>query len=486
MRRPLRATLSGYLLPLSALLVVCCATVPAPEASDLPERAAETLEKAAKFYRERVSHRGGYVWRYSPDLEKREGETRTEPSTAWVQHPGTASVGGAFLEVYEWLRIPYYLEAAREAAHVLVEGQLQSGGWAHRIELAPEDRRRYAYRVDPESQGIDTTTLDDGSTQRAIQFLMDFDRAVDFSDEAVHEAVIYALDRLVGAQYPNGAWPQHFDGPNETPASKEARASYPENWSRTWREQDYRGYYTFNDNAIAEVITTLIRAAEVYDEPRYLEAAEKGGDFILRAQLPEPQPGWAQQYDKQMKPAWARKIEPPAVTGGESLGAIRSLIRLYRATGKDEYMEPIPRALAYFRRSQLPDGTLARFYELETNRPLYVTRDYELSYSTENLLPNYAFKVPSWLPRIQRHYDRIRENPKRQSRQRRPPRLDEDLKQRVRGIIESADERGAWVESGKFRYHGADDPTRRVIETRTFIRNIRTLARYLAAVRREP
>ena len=97
--------------------------------------------------------------------------------------------------------------------------------------------------------------------------------------------------------------------------------------------------------------------------------------FFVLAQLPEPQPAWAQQYDHEMHPAWARKFEPPAVSGGESQGVIRTLMTLYRRTAAvtddaDRFLEPIPRAIAYLRRSLLNDGRLARFYELETNRPL--------------------------------------------------------------------------------------------------------------------
>ena len=31
-------------------------------------------------------------------------------------------------------------------------------------------------------------------------------------------------------------------------------------------------------------------------------------------QMPDPQPGWAQQYDYDMRPMWARKFEPAAIT----------------------------------------------------------------------------------------------------------------------------------------------------------------------------
>ena len=48
-------------------------------------------------------------------------------------------------------------------------------------------------------------------------------------------------------------------------------------------------------------------------------------------------------------------------------------------------------------------------------------------------------------------------------------------------VIEALDERGAWVEDGKLRYHGDQDPTQRVIESRTFARNIVLLAQFVAA-----
>ena len=202
--------------------------------------------------------------------------------------------------------------------------------------------------------------------------------------------------------------------------------------------------------------------------------------------MPDPQPAWAQQYDADMHPAWARKFEPPAVTGGESQGAMRILLSLYRETGEAKYLEPIPRALDYLRRSRLPDGRLARFYELKTNRPLYFTRDYQLTYDDSDVPTHYAFKVSNHLDSIAREYDRLRsEGPDQSStdsprRPRSPSRSDEE---RVRSLISSLDDQGRWVEDGRLRTHGPDDPTRRVIETRTFIRNLETVADYLAATR---
>ena len=152
----------------------------------------------------------------------------------------------------------------------------------------------------------------------------------------------------------------------------------------------------------------MLEAARVYEEPRYRAAALRGGDFVLLAQMPDPQPAWAQQYDADMHPAWARRFEPPAVTGGESHGAMRILLHVYRETGDAKYLEPIPRALAYLRRSRLPDGRLARFYELETNRPLYFTKDYRLTYDDSDMPTHYAFKVGDRTDSIAREYERLR------------------------------------------------------------------------------
>ena len=63
---------------------------------------------------------------------------------------------------------------------------------------------------------------------------------------------------------------------------------------------DYYTHYTFNDNSIVDAIDAMLEAARIYKEPRYLASAEKGGEFMLLAQMPEPQPGWAQQYDRDM------------------------------------------------------------------------------------------------------------------------------------------------------------------------------------------
>ena len=317
---------------------------PASRADDaLRDAAGQALRRAVGFFREHVAREGGYVFRYSEDLARREGEERVGATTAWLQPPGTPAVGMAYLTAHEATDDPYYLDAARETALALVRGQLRSGGWDNRIEFDPEERARYSYRVDPERPGArNVTTLDDDKTQSAVRLLMGVDRALDFKDPTIHEATRYALDRLTAAQYPNGAWPQRFQAPPDPDKFPVKRASYPESWPRAHPRGDYGGYYTLNDNTQADTVGVMLEAARVYEEPRYRAAALRGGDFVLLAQMPEPQPAWAQQYDADMHPAWARRFEPPAVTGGESHGAMRILLHVYRETGDARYLEPIP------------------------------------------------------------------------------------------------------------------------------------------------
>ena len=121
--------------------------------------------------------------------------------------------------------------------------------------------------------------------------------------------------------------------------------------------------------------------------------------------MPDPQPGWCQQYTQQMVPMWARKFEPPAVSGWESQDAMRTLIRIARVTGDKKYLEPIPKALAYFNKSLLPDGRVARFYELRTNKPLYMNARYELTHDDTAAPDHYGWKQPARFKEIEALYD---------------------------------------------------------------------------------
>ena len=519
------------------------------------EAVLQALRKAVEFYRTRVATEGGYHYYYAEDLSYGRSEHGEGPTQIEVQREATPIVGLTYLSAYEATGDRYYLDAARDTAYALVKGQLCSGGWDYIIEFDPEKRKQYPYRADNNcaapNDGRHYTTLDDNVTQAAARLMMRVDRELKFEDKKLHEAVLFALDQLIKAQYPNGAWPQRyyqFPDPSKFPVKK---AGYPDSWSRKWPGPDYRFLYTFNDNTISDLIDMFFEAWRIYGEDRYRRAAAKGGEFILLAQMPEPQPAWAQQYDVEMHPAWARVFEPPSVTGGESQGVIRTLFVLYRETGDKKFLESARRALDYLRRSVLPpvenpsearrrfkpgEPVLARFYELKTNRPLYITKGtrvsvmnsgttnvdgYQISYSDESVITHYGVLISgAQLGEIEADYQRLlTADP---SSIRRPAKLRglspwAEAPRRsstpdVAAIISGMDARGAWIENGNIGkadrivsvfaardmvvtigdrvmplkenetlqvFQGTDRPRERIIRSETFARNVEALCDFL-------
>ncbi|QNN24400.1 pectic acid lyase [Planctomycetales bacterium ZRK34] len=465
-----------------AMAVVVAMCFGAAAHADLRDEALTAAKQATKFLHVQVSAEGGYLWRYSADLTKREGEGVVTTKTVWTQPPGTPSVGQAFVRLYEATGESVFRKAARDAAEALRLGQMRSGGWQDRVEFEPERRRKWAYRVDHGGRK-DQSSLDDDKTQASLRFVMRLDRAIGFEDEVVHEMALYALDGLITkGQYPNGGFPQVWTGDPRDPADYSIKpASYPDSWSREYTgHHNYWYRYTLNDNLAPDVVEALFLAADIYGDPRYHDAALKVGDFLILAQMPDPQPAWAQQYGYDMHPIWARKFEPASITCGESQGVIKTLMMIYRRTGDRKYLAPIPKALDYLKRSELPDGRLARFYELRTNKPLYFTRDYKLTYDDSDMPTHYSFKISSKVDDLRRAYEKLVKLPADQLKQggKHTPHLTDKLQQRVRQIIDAMDHRGAWVTDDGLRYHKQPGP---VIDMRVAVRNLNVLAEYLAA-----
>lgn len=462
---------------------------------DLREQAIGAARLATKFLTTKVSTHGGYLWRYSADLELREGEGIVDRRAIWIQPPGTPTIGDAFLALYRATNDRLFLEAARAAGEALRRGQMRSGGWQAMIEFDPEHRRKWAYRTDPlHPRAKDQTSLDDDKTQSALRFVMRLDETLKFDDQAVHEMATYALERLLTVgQRPNGGFPQVWTDERASiqVADANLRASLPDDWPRTYPgHQQYWYRATLNDHLAPDMFQTLMLAERIYGGGRYQAAAIKLADFLLLAQLPDPQPGWAQQYNAQMQPCWARKFEPPAVTGLESQGVMATLLDAYELTGDQKYLPPVGRALDYFQRSTLPDGRLARFYELETNRPLYMTRDYKLTYEDDDLPTHYGFQVSGKLDSLRRRYERLLTESQNSTSEafgldrlhgrRREP---EVSRKQVEAVVRGLDARGAWVTDAGLRYHRVDG--RRVpgsvIEMQVAARNLMRLADFLGA-----
>ncbi|MEY4485312.1 MAG: hypothetical protein RL693_2764, partial [Verrucomicrobiota bacterium] len=386
-------------LTLTASLVFL--TTPLTYAQPTRDEVTTAMRKAATFFHSKASSHGGYVYYLSPDLTRRLGEGKATKDQIWVQPPGTPAAGLAYLRAFEATGDSFYLDAAREAAEALVYGQLASGGWMNSIDFDPKTAKG-KYR-NGKGGDWDFSSLDDGITQTALRFLMQMDRALKFQHAGIHEAAESGRTALLGAQLSHGAFPQVWSGPVLT--AKPVKGQYPDyDWHTENRVKEYWNLPTLNDDLCGYVSRTLLDGWEIYKDERCRAALIKLGDFLLLAQMPEPQPGWAQQYDLEMRPVWARKFEPPALAGRESQDAVEVILRVHRLTGDAKYLEPIPRALAYLKRSVLPDGHLSRYYELRSNKPLYMTDDYKITYDDSKLPQHYGWKTDSRLVAIEKAY----------------------------------------------------------------------------------
>lgn len=503
------------------LMLVCAATgfwsasvaASAPAGSALRDEAVAGLNKAATYFRTHAASHGGYVYYVAEDLKRRWGEGEATPDQIFTEPPGTPTVGMAYLNAYAATGDGAYLDAAKETGYALIHGQLESGGWSQRIDFNPKGTHAGRYRNGGgKPNGPNHSSLDDDQTQSSLQFLSRLDRALGFKDAKVHESALFALEALLQAQFPIGAFPQGWDA--AVPPHPVLKASYSPEWPRLWPREPYHRYYTLNDGLAGTVSDTLLTAIDAYNDARYRAALVKLGDFLILAQMPDPQPAWCQQYNFRMQPAWARKFEPPAICGLESEDAIATLMKVYIVTGEKKYLEPISRALAYLRTGVLPDGTMPRFRELKTNRALYMTRPpgvgssssapgyYEFSYEDKNLPSHYGWKQPQHLDELTREYEALqngtRHSPTVTQRVtlsgklftvwRDDPaakRTAAQLEPEVRRVLKDLDAQGRWVtvHDGQERLVGQPKFEKgfRYLASNVFNYNVEILSDYIAA-----
>ncbi len=442
------------------------------------ENVTKAMRAASEFYRNKLALHGGYVYYYSLDLKERWGEGKASPDQIWVQPPGTPTVGMAFLSAYEASGDRFYLDAATDAALALVYGQLKSGGWTNSVDFNPRSKLTAEYR-NGKGRGKNNSTLDDGISQSAIRLIIHVDQAHQFQHKQIHEAAQVALNALLAAQFPVGAFPQVWTGP--VPQIPAKPASFPQyDWRTEGRVKNYWDCYTLNDGLAGYVCTTLLDAYEIYKDERLKQAVLKLGDFLIQSQLPEPQPAWAQQYNYEMQPIWARRFEPPAITGGETQDVIATLMRIYRFSGEKKYLKPIPQALAWLKRSQLPDGQLARYYELQTNRPLYMNRSgkkYSLTYDDSDLPRHYGWKITSEVKELEREFKAVSAG-----RELKTELTPKQLLIRVKAILYDLDDQARWisVSTGERLVGQPKFPVNtRYIASDRFSSNLETLSQYL-------
>lgn len=406
-----------------AFILVFLAPAPGAQAADAQTAAAALarIEAAGQVFVDRLSREGGYVLAASLDGSVRRGEGgEVAPDAIWIQPPGTAGMGAALLHLHEMTGDARWRAAADQTASVLVSTQLLSGGWFNFAELDPANRLRWCYR----SRGIDgkackaeagneyrnRSTLDDNISQGALGFLILYDQITDTAQPRVGDATRYAVDRILAAQYPNGAWPVNLESPRPPDqALYSAHARLPADWPRAWVKPEGRYYFVLNDNLMRNTVQVLLLADQTHPDPAIRAALAKAGDFLLAAQLPAPQRGWAQTYDADLVPVWGRRFEPPSVASSETASAIEALVLLYLSTQDARYLVSARDAGDWLRSVRLPSGLWARFYELGTDRALYIDKDDTPTYSDAALRDGYGFVGHFGIPRVLAQLDAIQQ-----------------------------------------------------------------------------
>ena len=278
----------------------------------------------------------------------------------------------------ELLRKPaewYESAEARAIADSVLQHQSRDGAWPKNTDLATAP----AGRTEP---GV-TNTIDNGATTMPMRFLALVATAT--NDPRYRASFERGMKYLLAAQYPNGGWPQF----------------YP-------LRDGYYSHVTFNDDAMVNVLE-LLRDAAAGSRPfafvdrnlrkASVSAVSRGTDIILRTQIRQDGrlTGWCAQYDeKTLEPAWARNYEPPSLSGSETVGIVRFLMGIERPSpaivaavdGAVSWLDAV--AIKGKRVQELTDADgrdrrvvddpsaeplWARFYELGTNRPIFIGRD---------------------------------------------------------------------------------------------------------------
>ena len=278
----------------------------------------------------------------------------------------------------------------REIAANVLLFQRDNGGW-------PKDYDMLAVLTEEQAKAIrDTrartdTTFDNHTTHTQVDYLA---RAfTQFGDPACRDAAGRGLDFMLGAQYPNGGFPQR--------------------WPTT---KGIAGHITFNDGVMVGCLSVLKAAADRENHFAWLDAArrerardavQRGIECLLRAQVRvgDLLTGWGQQHDaKTLETTGARTFELACTSPADTTEIVHFLMRLDAPS--PEIIRAVDGAVAWLKRVQLSGIRVervpappveffrhktdvdvvvvndekapplwARTYEVGTDRPIFASRD---------------------------------------------------------------------------------------------------------------
>jgi PelA/Pel-15E family pectate lyase len=275
-------------------------------------------------------------------------------------------------------------------------------------------------------KGRNDATIDNNATTREIAYLAKAYQST--NNPAYRQGAETGIRYLLKMQYANGGFPQY----------------YPD-------FSNYRHQITYNDNAMVRVLEVLRDVAkqkapyvglDATLAPQAQAAVARGISCILKTQyVRNGHPtAWCAQYDeKTLLPAKARAFELASLSGDESVDIVRFLMGIEQPSAAEK--EAVECAVDWFQKVKLPNTTLkevtdpqtnkvldrvlvaqpgatawARFYELNTDRPIYVGRDSQVHYQLTEIenerRAGYLYAgtwpaklldkdYPAWLKRVQ-------------------------------------------------------------------------------------
>ncbi|MDP4099434.1 pectate lyase [Paenibacillus sp. P96] len=208
-------------------------------------------------------------------------------------------------------------------------------------------------------------------------------------DSVYSQAAIKGISFLLNMQYSNGGWPQVYQGTS------------------------YHKHITYNDNAMMNVMILLDEVANKKGDFSFVDTAladrskaavAKGVSVILATQVKVngQLTVWGQQHDSvTLAPAGARAYEVPSLCTGESVGIVKFL-KTRPAT--PQITTAIQAAENWFRNVKITgikvvktsDDVVvvedpsappiwARFYEIGTNKAIFVGRDGVVKYKLSEI-----------------------------------------------------------------------------------------------------
>ncbi|MDB4542935.1 glycosyltransferase family 39 protein [bacterium] len=295
----------------------------------------------------------GGIWDSEEDIhfERIMSTTPLAPGSIVTRPPGSAQeIGSCLLRAWESTSQKIFLLEALNIGQALACAQTREGGWAK----AATVEKTKCSRSDEKPEHL-KTTFDDGTVTSALYFAEHLEAELLATGveipEWLPEMIDSAYHYVLSTQLENGGWP------------------------RSIGESGYDSHITLNDDAMTGLMRIMLRAYRRSDNPDYLAAARRAGDYLLSVQGTGFQSAFAQQYSTAGLPAPARKFEPPAYSSLETALAINALIDLYLATGETRYRSAAAKASHWLKESETEPQRWARFYELGSNRAIFADRN---------------------------------------------------------------------------------------------------------------